>query len=261
MQARIAIAGIATILVATTASVAAQPGWTLAEGGVNATLTLELDASADRFADTASIAPDLAAGVTEDLTLSLVHSTFGRTGFRGVAGAGICTTDACAATYDNAGVEGLYAVRRGALAIAANAGVHATSFDRDLYVAKLGAKLRYTAGRAIVATLPSVTVALTERDAMAPNRDRVWLPVSAMFALGHGVALGASTGLKAPLDDTFGDGFEIAAGLLVTYTHSPALAAGASWVHGKLLGGDVAVPDAMDGVDQRTVQLWVSVTH
>jgi hypothetical protein len=263
MQARIAtvvtVVAVGGVLLPL-APATAGPGLTLPEGGVNATVTLELDASSDRFADTASVAPDLAAGVTEHLTLALIHSTFGRTGFRGVAGAGICATDTCADTYDNAGLEALYSLRRGALAIAANGGVHATSFERDFYVAKLGAKLRYGAGRATLAALPSVTVALTERDAMAPNRDRLWLPVSATFAIAHGLSLGASTGLKGPLDDTFGDGFEIAAGVLATYTHSPRLTLGASWVHGKLLGGDVAVPEAMDGVDSRAVQVWVSAS-
>lgn len=242
------------------ASTAHAQGLPLRERAVQATVTLELDASKGAFGDTVSIAPDLAVGVSEELTLALVHSTFGRTGFRGAAGSGICVTDACAHVYDNAGVEALYSLRTGDLAVAANAGVHALSFDSAFYVAKLGAKLRYVNGKLTFASLPSVFVAMTSRDAVPENRDRIWLPVSAMYAVGGGVALGVGTGFKAPLDD-LDDSFEIAAGLLVQYAVSPSIGLGASWVHGKLGGGDAVLPPGTSGFDTRTVQVWMTATR
>jgi hypothetical protein len=242
------------------APAAAQPSLTLPRGSVQATVTVENDASTGHFGDVASIAPDLSFGVARDLTLSLVHSTFGRTGFRGTAGSGFCATDDCSSAYDNAGLEATYALRDGRFAAAANAGVHVTSFDRELVVGKLGAKLRYQVAKATFAFLPSVTLALGHRDDPMPNRDRVWLPLSGMYNVAGGLSLGAATGFKAPLDDVR-HGYEIATGLLAQYGITRSTSLGASWVHGKLVGGSAALPDDMQGVDSRAVQLWVTATY
>jgi len=253
--------GILALLLLSTAS-HADPGLTLRAGGVQGTVTSEADVSAHKMGDTFSLAPDLSVGVTDALTVSLIHSTFGRTGFRGSAGGGFCIRDAaCPGTYDNAGVEGLYSLLRGPRSIAVDGGVYATSFDHDFYVAKVGMKARYIAGRVTWATLPSVSVALTNRDAMTPNRDRLWLPVSGMVAVAGGLSVGASTGFKAPLDSTLGDSYEIALGAIATYSYSPVLSFGASWIHGKLIAGDTALPAGTDGVDSRAFQLWATGTY
>jgi len=253
---------ITMVLVAVSSTASAQPGLTLPAGGIQATVNLEADTSAHAFADTVSIAPDVSVGISDDLTLSVIHSTVGRTGFRGGAGGGFCVTDrGCPKLYDNAGVEGLYSLVRGGAALAIDAGAYATSFDRDDYVAKVGAKVRFILDRVTLATLPSVTIAVTERDAMVPNRDRLWLPVSAMIAVVGGLAIGASTGLKAPLDGTFSHSYEIALGAVATYAYSPALLVGASWIHGKLIAGDAARPAGVDGIDGRAFQLWITATY
>ncbi|HLL21306.1 MAG TPA: hypothetical protein VK427_04200 [Kofleriaceae bacterium] len=227
---------------------------------MNATLTVETDASKGSFGDVVSLAPDVAVGVTDDLTVMLVHSTFGRTGFRGVAGSGICITDACKNTYDNVGAEVLYALANGPVAVAADVGIHATSFERDFYIAKVGAKLRYITGRITFASLPSVFIALGHRDDMVPNRDRLWLPVSGMYKVAGGLSLGLSTGFKTSFQEA-GDNYEIAAGALAQYTVSPMLTLGASWVHGKIAGGSVAVPDGTNGYDSRAVHVWASANY
>jgi hypothetical protein len=250
----------ATLITLFAAPAFAQPGLTLPGGGVSATLTVEGDVSAATAGDTTSFAPDVWVGATEDLSLGVVHSTFGRSGFRGAAGAGICAGDACANTYDNAGLEALYSLLRGPLSIAANPGIHATSFDRGFYVAKLGGKARYKLDRLTLMTLPSVTIAMSHRDDTMPNRDRLWLPVSGTYMIAGGFSAGLTTGFKAPLDD-IGDSYEIAAGVVAQYAYSPQLSFGASWVHGKLFGGDAVLPDDMSGIDSRAVQLWLSATR
>jgi len=240
----------------------AGPKLTLDAGHVQGSLTIETDTSSHKVGDTVSVAPDISVGVTDDVTISVIHSTFGRTGFRGAAGGGFCTTDpGCARTYDNVGVEALYSLVRGPAAVAVDAGVYATSFDHHFYVAKLGAKARYVTGPVTLATLPSVTLAATERDAMTPNRDRLWVPASATVAVADGLGLGLATGLKAPLDGTFTDSYEIALGALATYTYSPQLAFGASWIEGKLLAGSTARPAGMDAMDSRALQVWVTGTY
>jgi hypothetical protein len=172
----------------------------------------------------------------------------------------VCVTEACPRPYDNVGLEGSYSLRRGPLAIAANAGIHAWSFTRDHHVVKLGAKLRYRSGRVVIASMPAVTLAFTERDAMAPNRDRVWIPITAHYTLGRGIALGVGSGFKGPIGD-FRAGYEVATALLAGYTYSPALGFGMSWVHGKMFGGELALPGDARGIDSRAVNVWASATY
>jgi hypothetical protein len=243
-------------LVVGTSAATAAPG-VLPAGAVNATLTVEADASHDAASDTVSIAPDLAVGVTSELTLQLVHSTFARTGLRGSVGAGPCVSEGCARGYDNVGLEALYAISRGRLAISALGGVHAWSFARDHHVAKLGARIKYQLGRLALVSLPSATFAITQGDAMASNRDRLWLPVVAFHPVVGGLSLGLGCGFKAPLDAVRRD-HEIATGVLAQYAHSPRLGIGASWIHGKMLAGDGVMATGLDG---RAVNVWVSATY
>ncbi len=190
-----------------------------------------------------------------------MHSTFARTGFRGAAGAGLCFGDACpAGVYDNAGLEATYSLRRGHFAAAANAGVHATSFDRTFYAAKVGAKLRWQLGHVTIVSLPAVLLAVTERDAMPRNRDRLLLPFAGSYAVTKAFALGLGTGYKVALDDVGGTS-EMALGVFATYTVSPALAFGTSWIHGKMIAGDASLPDGASGLDFRALHFWISATR
>src|SRR5688572_18657241 len=59
------------------------PGLTLPQGSVQLQTTFEMSLSADSTASPTSIAPDVAVGVTDDLTMSYVHSGSALTGFRG----------------------------------------------------------------------------------------------------------------------------------------------------------------------------------
>jgi len=241
--------------------VAAQPpGLTLEAGRVNAMISVENDASAGQVGEVSSIAPDLHVGVTDALTGSVVTSGGVRAGSRGSAGNGLCATEGCAHTYDNGGIEALYGLARGDLALAANAGVHATSFDDDRYVAKLGAKLRYRWHGTTLWTAPSITVPVTRRDATTPARDRLWLPIIVSHPIVGALAGGVAVAGKAPLDAVRGE-YEIGAGALVTYTVSPALQLGTSWVESKLLSPDRMVPAGTHGYDYRALQMWISATY
>jgi hypothetical protein len=236
----------------------AAPALVLPARTGNATLTLEADVSRGKAVDVVSVPPDLSFGVTDTLTLVLAHSTIARTGLRGSVGAGPCVTEACSGAYDNVGIEALYSVvADGAVLVAANPGIHAWSFANDHYVAKLGARLRTQVAGLTITALPAVTLAITARDGTPPNRDRLWLPVVAFYPVAPGLSLGIGTGFKAPLDDIAG-AFEIPAGLLAQYAISPALGLGASWVHGKSIGGD-AVMDT--GLATRALNVWLSVTN
>ena len=244
------------LVLAGTAS--AQPAPGVLPGGIfTLTVTAEIEASKDTFGDPTSIAPDFSIGVDDRLTLSLLHSTFGRTGFRGGAGAGICITDRCANTYDNVGAEAYYGLLEGPFSFAANAGFHATSFDAGHYAAKVGGRLRLLAGDVSLVSLPSVAIAVAKRD---EQPDRMFVPITASVPVGRSLSVGLITGFKSPLDDV-GDGYEISAGAFVQYVASPSVAVSASWVHGKIIGGDAALPDDASGVDSRALQIWVTITR
>src|SRR6185503_7587957 len=66
------------------------PSVTLVQGAVLVSMTLEMSLAASDAGVPASLAPDISGGITDDLTISLVHSGSAMTGFRGGAGAGFC---------------------------------------------------------------------------------------------------------------------------------------------------------------------------
>jgi hypothetical protein len=246
------------LLLLFTGTAAAQPAPGVLPSGIfTLTLTAEIEASKGTFGDPTSLAPDAAIGVDDQLTLALLHSTFGRTGFRGNAGSGLCITDACGDIYDNAGAEIYYGLVDGPFAIAADGGVHAVSFDRGHYAGKAGARIRLRAGKVALVSLPSVLLAVTERDEQA---DRIFVPFNATFPVSSRLAFGLITGFKSPLDNV-GDGYEIAAGAFVQYVATPSVSFAASWVHGKIIGGDDALPGDASGIDSRALQIWVTITR
>jgi hypothetical protein len=238
-----------------------KPGLVMPKGKVNLAVNVEISTSSDAVGEPVSIAPDASYGVTPDLTVMLVHSTFLTTGFRGAAGKGLCVTgtDAgCAELYDNVGAEAVYQVVRGELQVAADVGFHALGLDAGFYAAKLGAKLRYTAGKLAFNAMPAVYVAATERGTdVGEQRDTYWVPVQAVYKATPELAVGLGTGIKGSLEQA-GDSWNVPLGCMATYALSPQLSAGASFVFGKLLAAD-AVADPK-GVDQSAVQLWVGYT-
>ena len=222
-----------------------------------------------------SIAPDVSYGVTDDLTLALVHSNAAISGFRGSAGAGLCitgTANGCPYVYHDVGIEALYSVLRGPFAIALDGGVLGLDlrpqspavFDLDL---KLGAKMKYTAGRVYVLFSPSVWIGLTnrtvERMGMSAdvNLDQLWLPVSVWLKATPELDVGLATGIKGPLA-TLGDSFTVPLGVLVNYAITKQVAVGTSWVFGKVLGGDANVDmrgNKTTGFDARSWHVWLTL--
>jgi hypothetical protein len=239
----------------------AGPELTLPQGGTSATLALEVNASKGSLGSPTSIAPDVAYGVTDDVTVALIHSTFGTTGFRGGAGGGLCVSESCAHVYDNVGGEAHVALAATPTAAAALVGgIVVPSIDRGWVSAKVGAKLRAKAGRVTIASAPSILIAATHRDGAAANRDRLLVPLSALVLVSPPLSLGVGTGFKAPLDDV-GGGYEVALGAIAQVALTPEWTAGASWVHGKIVGGDAAVPEGTSGVDFRAIQAWITYTR
>lgn len=242
-----------------------RPALTLPQGKVSVTATLEVNLSADAVAEPLSIAPDVSYGLLDELTVSLIHSSYAINGFRAAAGRGLCVTGkdgGCPNIYDDVGVTAQYSLLRGDLAVAAEAGLIAMSLDAGFYDAKLGARLRWKSGKVTAVVLPNVLLALTKRDEPAPavsNQDSLWIPLVVSYQVIEPLSLGAAVGFKTPLENV-GDSWLISAGVVAGYKLAPSLSLGASLIFGRLVGAS-AYPDDAKGLDYRWLQMWLTWTR
>ncbi|HUS33257.1 MAG TPA: hypothetical protein VMZ53_32365 [Kofleriaceae bacterium] len=238
------------------------PGVTLVQGAVLVNMTLEMSVAKTNAGVPASLAPDVSAGVTNDLTLSLVHSGSALTGFRGGAGAGFCFTGEgpgkCKSSYAGGGFEALYGLVRGPIAVGANGGLLVTSVDPRRMDVKVGFKSKATLGRTSLVFNPSVWLALDARnDAMAPHEDQLLLPLGIVQKVTTRFSVGAGTGLRGPLKH-LGTQYAIPAGVILQFALDPHVTFGSSLVFGRIVGGsDIMNPEP--GLDSRALQLWLSV--
>jgi hypothetical protein len=149
----------------------------LARGELDARLVTEISLSAGPFAKPLSLAPDIWVGVLPRLTLGLIHSNSSVD--RIAAGATFCVRqrDAiCERLYHGGGIDVRYSALAGpALAVAPRVRV----LLRDIEPAKpaftVGALIRWTRSRFLIATDPYVRVGLANTN--RGNRGYVMLPV------------------------------------------------------------------------------------
>lgn len=252
----------AALIIAGLAGTAHAGGLTLDPGHVFAQLDVEINVAKDAVAKPLSIAPDVSIGATRDLTLSLIHSTFGTTGFRGGSGLGLCvtgTSGGCPHPYNNIGAEGVYSLLAGDEAVAFVAGVYSLDLADAFVDLKLGLKTKITSGPLSLTLNPSVYAALDKRDAMTPNIDQLYVPVGLSFKISSVLTAGLGSGIKGPLNGftRFGTGFTVPFGVNALVTLDPHFAVGASFTFGKLVGG-TAVPDATTGADFRAIHVWLN---
>jgi hypothetical protein len=245
------------------ASAAILP-WILPHDALRLDATAEIEASANKVAKPFAIAPDASFGATDSLTLGIVESKYATTGFRGSAGAGFCvtgTTEGCPKLYNNVGLEGWGALARGPFSLVAGGGPYATDLAKGFYAVKVGFKARATAGHVSLSVMPSVFIAATDRHAMTPNTDALYVPVAFTVKPNSSLAFGLGSGIKGPIEG-FTSKWAVPIGLNVAVTLGPVQIGGAlTW--GALFGGatNPAPPmPPMVGSDVRVVQAWLSYT-
>ncbi len=128
----------------------------------------EINLSEDLVAKPISIAPDVWYGVSDVLTIGVVHSARAATGFFGNAGDGLCLTgsdNGCGKVYNSVGIDGRYHFyREGGITAAADGGLFAQSIDPFQLALKVGAVGRWQSGSVAVELGASLFVGLTERD-------------------------------------------------------------------------------------------------
>jgi hypothetical protein len=233
---------------------------TLKQGALSITATMEMSVSKNAVGKPTSLAPDIFYGVTNDLAVGIIHSGFAFTGFRGSAGSGLCLSgkdNGCPKIYNNLGLDAQYNLARGTFAAAAEGALAFVSLDPAFLDIKLGARLRYTAGKIVVGFLPSVFIGVTKRD--QGNKGNIYVPLTVGVKPTPALLVGIGTGIKGPIDQ-FGDGWTYSVGAFGQYQVNQKLLAGASLIFPKVTGAS-AIPSAGKGGDFRTVQVWVGYTQ
>ena len=115
-----------------------------------------------------SITPDLWYGVNDDVTIGLVHSGVGATGFLDGVGNSLCITgsdNGCGHVYNNVGLDGRIRITK---PWAVDVGLFINSIsDPFQLAAKLGIDGRWTWNKVSLELQPSFFLGLTNREPMA----------------------------------------------------------------------------------------------
>lgn len=247
------IAAVAVVMIASAA--AASPDdlvgrdVVLARGAGEFAAALELNLSTRHVYKPVSLAPDLWFGITDALTVGVIHSARA-TGVLDT-GDGLCPRDSvhgCPRAYDNVGVDARYRLHTGAIAIAARLRVVASTFDPVKPSIRPGALVRLHRGRFAVIADPHLELGLANRD--QGNRDWLRIPVWLAIQPARRVAIALRTGIDGEFA-TYADTFAVPLGVDVTIRATRDVD----------LTGLVAFPELLGPQNQINPRLaWVGVT-
>lgn len=165
-----------------------------------------------------SLSPDIWYGVTDEITVGLVHSAVGTTGFLGGVGQSLCLTGTgslCPDLYRNVGAEARYKLKASAFALAVDGGIYALQIqDPMLLDLKVGAIGRWHQGPLAIEASPNLLVGLTNRSVntggidVTTNPDVLSVPGTALYTLNPMITVAAQIGLVLPLENT-GDSYTL----------------------------------------------------
>ena len=200
-----------------------------------------------------SISPDIWYGVNDDLTVGLVHSTPGVTGFvTGGFGDSLCLSgtgvgSGCGKLYDRLALDGRYKLKAGTTVWAADGGLVINSIDAGAISLKAGVAGRWSQGQLAVELEPALFVGLTKRDV---NADVLSLPVAGIYSLDAKLAVSAQTGLILPFKAT-GDTYAVPLSIGAHYLVTPQLRLLFVFSLPRLVGGNTGG----NGFDVRSITI------
>jgi hypothetical protein len=203
-----------------------------------------------------SLSPDVWYGATDELTVGLVHSTVGRTGFIGPGVSdSLCLAgkdNGCADIYQEAGIDVRYKLKNamnGVLALAVDGGVYALHLtDPTVIAVKLGVSARWRQGPLAVELQPNVFVGATARNDVT-NADTLNLPVTALYTVAPKLDVGGQLGFLVPFEST-ADTYTILLAIGGFYQVNESLNVNLAFSLPNLVGGRTGT-----GIDARTLML------
>lgn len=218
----------------------------LGQGEVYARLVTEVDLAPRRRARPLSLAPDVWFGVTDALTVGVIHSATSVD--RIDAGSSFCVRELstrCSGLYRGSGVD----LR---MKWTPHVAWHVRAVLRDVDPVKpavtAGALLRWTRGTFIVETDPYIRVGLAKRD--AGNRDALVVPVWLGRRLGDRASFAVHTGIDGDLA-VWRDGWHVPLGLRFEVTPARAIAFGVE-------GGFTSLLGPQNTADQRAIAVYAA---
>jgi hypothetical protein len=174
---------------------------------------IEMSLSNNAVFEPVSLTPDLWYGVTDDLTLGLVHSSAGATGFLGAAGDSLCLTgtgDGCANFYQDVGIDARYRLQQ---PLAVDAGLYVRDTNPFQFAIKLGISGRWQWGKLMVEAQPNLYIGVSNREPTKMvgtmtvldgplNTEELYVPVTVGYLVMPKLELAFQAGLYLPFDDT-----------------------------------------------------------
>ena len=219
---------------------------------------IEINLSENAAFKPVSLTPDVWYGVNDKLTLGLVHSSIGATGFVGGVADSLCITGrtrGCAKFYRNVGVKGRYRLKA---PWTFDAGLLFPSISQPTLVdLEAGAIGRWRFKKIVVEFQPNLVIAMNQRsegsDALQPRSQRLNLPGTVGYTVSPKVELDAQLGLSVPTSKA-GSFFTIPFAVGGRYVYKPNISFGLMFALPALLSGSALT----GGVSTRTLILGVT---
>tara|TARA_R110002073_G_scaffold3074_3_gene20581 strand:+ start:138 stop:875 length:738 start_codon:yes stop_codon:yes gene_type:complete len=169
------------------------------QGQVKIDLNLEISLADGAFFAPAALAPDIYYGVSDSVTVGLVHSAISQ-GLLGVGGALRLGDDKL---YNTTGLEGyLRFLNTGTLELSGQGGLYADAYSPDFLTSiKLGAIGRLRTGQLEAVINPQIRLPLNESEV---RENQVHIPVLIYYGLREDLDFAIVTGLQ---DEAFQLGF------------------------------------------------------
>jgi hypothetical protein len=185
---------------------------TLPKGRLVLDVFVPIGLSTDAAFKPISISPDVWYGATPDLTVGLVHSSVGASGFMGGVGTSLCLSgsdNGCPDVYRGFGLDARYKLKTGMFAWAADGGLFFSHLSDPLLLSlKLGAIGRWESGKLAVELQPNLFIGVTNRSQtvamvdVTTNPDILSLPVTALYAVTPMISVSGQIGVSLPLENT-----------------------------------------------------------
>jgi hypothetical protein len=235
---------------------------TLPKGRVLLDAFLEINLSDQAAFKPISISPDVWYGATDELTVGLVHSSQGSTGFIGGVGDSLClsgTDNGCVNVYNNVGIDARYKLQPGTASLSwvLEGGVYAVTTDPFAIAVKLGAAGRWHSGKLAIEAQPNVFIGITKRTTatagagdVTTNGEFLNVPVTGIYTVAPKIAVAAQLGVILPFENT-GNFYQIPLSVGAHYTVNESLNVNLAYTLTAVAGGDAI----QTGVDGRSLTL------